>query len=185
MAQPPEKGNSSRAMTTRAALMLHPAGSDIPFAFEQTCATLAQMEILRRATGRPIHLDESGTDLEAVMRAAVLRPCDGFAVKLSRMGGLAPMAVFRDICAVGNMPYSCDDGWGGDIVAAACVHVAATVKPNRLDGVWTAQPCIQGHDCLQSRVSIEGGLIHVPEGPGLGVVPDEASFGVPIASFAK
>lgn len=30
---------------------------------------------------------------------------------------------------------------------------------------------------------IEGGHIRLPEGPGLGVRPDESRFGAPVASF--
>jgi len=73
------------------------------------------------------------------LQAAVQGLCDGLAMKLSRMGGVAPMNVFRDICAVRNRPHTCDDSWGGDTVPVACVHVAATVVPRRLDGVWIAQ----------------------------------------------
>lgn len=177
--------DGNRSMTTRDALMLDRVCFDIPFVFEQPCDTLAEMEILRCSTGRPIHLDESGTDLETVMRAAVQGICDGFAMKLSRMGGLAPMAVFRDICAVRNMPHTCDDSWGGDIVAAACVHVAATVDPGRLEGIWIAQPYIEGHDCHEGGVAIKNGSIRAPEGPGLGVIPDEARFGAPVATFGS
>jgi L-alanine-DL-glutamate epimerase-like enolase superfamily enzyme len=32
-------------------------------------------------------------------------------------------------------------------------------------------------------VKIEDGHISLPQGPGLGVTPDEAQFGAPIASF--
>ena len=175
--------DGNRSMTIRDALTLDRVCSDIPFVFEQPCDTLDEIEILRRSTGRPVNLDESGTDLGTVLRAAVQGLCDGFAMKVSRIGGLAPMAVFRDICAVRNMPHTCDDSWGGDIVAAACVHVAATVDPRRLDGVWLAQPYLEGHDCIEGGVAIENGLIRVPEGPGLGIMPDETCFGEPVASF--
>ncbi len=177
--------DGNRAMTTRDALMLDRACSDIPFVFEQPCDTLAEIGILRRLTARPIHLDESATDPGTVLQAAVEGLCDGFAMKLSRMGGLAPMAVFRDICAVRNMPHTCDDSWGGDIVAAACAHVAATVEPRRLDGVWIAQPYIEGHDCTKGGVVIENGMIRVPEGPGLGIMPNETRFGAPVATFGS
>ena len=65
---------------------------------------------------------------------------DGFGMKVTRIGGLHPMAAFRDICAACALPHTCDDHWGGDIIAAACTHIAATVDPRRLEGVWLAQP---------------------------------------------
>jgi hypothetical protein len=49
------------------------------------------------------------------------------------MGGLQPMTAFRDLCAAMNLPHTCDDAWGGDIIAAACAHIGATVKPSLLE----------------------------------------------------
>ena len=68
---------------------------------------------------------------------------DGFGMKVTRIGGLQQMAAFRDVCEALNLPHTCDDSWGGDIVAAACTHVAATVKPSLLEGVWLAEPMIE------------------------------------------
>lgn len=175
--------DGNRALTTRDALLLDRVCADIPFVFEQPCDTLAEIEILRRSTGRPVYLDECGTDLATVVRAAGLGLCDGFAMKLTRLGGIAPMSVFREICAARNMPHTCDDSWGGDIVAAACVHVAATVAPRLLDGAWIAAPYIEGHDCAAGGVAIEAGQIRLPVEPGLGIAPDAARLGPPVASY--
>jgi L-alanine-DL-glutamate epimerase-like enolase superfamily enzyme len=81
------------------------------------------------------------------------------------------------------MPHTCDDSWGDDIIAAACVHLGATVRPRLLEGVWIAQPHMDIHYDSDNPIRIEGGRIQVPTGPGLGVVPDEGVFGKPVASF--
>ena len=81
------------------------------------------------------------------------------------------------------MPHTSDDSWGGDIIAAACVHLGATVAPNRLQGVWLAQPYIEGHYDSRNGIEIRGGHIDVPTGPGLGIVPDEGMFSNEVASF--
>ena len=39
-----------------------------------------------------------------------------------------PMRAVRDICEARALPHTCDDSWGGDIIAAECVHVGATVQ---------------------------------------------------------
>jgi L-alanine-DL-glutamate epimerase-like enolase superfamily enzyme len=57
------------------------------------------------------------------------------------------------------------------------------VRPDLLEGVWLAAPYIEGHYDPENGVRIEGGHINVPQGPGLGVVPDESLFGAPVASF--
>ncbi|WP_246800888.1 hypothetical protein [Mesorhizobium amorphae] len=53
------------------------------------------------------------------------------------------MATRRDLCAIRSLPHSCDDAWGGDIIAAACVQLAATVEPRRMEGVWIAQEYVE------------------------------------------
>ena len=93
------------------------------------------------------------------------------------------MAAFRDICEARSLPHTCDDSWGGDIIAAACTHIGATVNPRLLEGVWLAAPYIEGHYDPENGIRIDGGHISLPQGPGLGVVPDAAQFGAPVASF--
>lgn len=62
----------------------------------------------------------------------------------------------RDICDARSLPHTCDDAWGGDIIAAACVHVGATVTPSRFEGSWIAAPYIDGHYDEENPVRIEG-----------------------------
>ena len=109
---------------------------------------------------------------------------DGFGMKVTRIGGLQQMAAFRDICEARSLPHTCDDAWGGDIIHAACTHIGATVQPRLLEGVWLAAPYIEGHYDPKNGIDIIGGHIRLPEGPGLGVVPEEGVFGKPVLSFA-
>lgn len=46
-----------------------------------------------------------------------------------------------------------------------------------------AAPYIDGHYDTENGISIQGGFITLPKGPGLGVVPDLEHFGDPVASF--
>jgi L-alanine-DL-glutamate epimerase-like enolase superfamily enzyme len=93
------------------------------------------------------------------------------------------MQTFRNICEARSLPHTCDDSWGGDIIAAACTHMGATVQPRLFEGTWLAQPYIEGHYDEANPVKIKDGHIALPKGFGLGVVPDEAQFGAPVASF--
>ena len=81
------------------------------------------------------------------------------------------------------MPHTCDDSWGSDIIAAACAHIGATVQPRLLEGVWIAEGHMDVHYDSDNPVRVDAGHIRVPTGAGLGVVPDEGVFGVPVASF--
>jgi L-alanine-DL-glutamate epimerase-like enolase superfamily enzyme len=93
------------------------------------------------------------------------------------------MRAFRNLCTARNLPHTCDDAWGGDIIAAACAHMGATIAAERHEGVWLAQPYIEGHYDEKHGVRILEGHIKRPAGPGLGMTPDESLFGDPVASF--
>jgi L-alanine-DL-glutamate epimerase-like enolase superfamily enzyme len=151
---------------------------------EQPCGTLEEIASLHRRVPHPIYLDETADGLSVVLRAVGERICDGFGLKVTRMGGLSAMRTIRDICRVTNLPITCDDAWGGDIIAAACAHIGATVKPRLFEGVWLAAPYIEGHYDPENGVIIENGSIAVPKGPGLGVMLNNRScWGSPVSSF--
>jgi len=175
--------DANRGWTTREALHVSMACHDLPFVMEQPCATYEEVAALRGQIHHPIYLDESTEGLEVILRAVGDRVCDGFGLKVTRMGGLSAMRTIRDICGAANLPMTCDDSWGGDIIAAACTHIGATVQPRLLEGVWLAAPYIEGNYDPVHGIRIEDGSIRVPQGPGLGVVPDRSLFGEPVLSF--
>lgn len=175
--------DGNRGLPTRDALRLSRECPDIPFVMEQPCNTIEEIAAIRGQLHHGIYIDESGEDLATVVRAAGQGLCDGFGMKVTRIGGLQQMAAFRDICEARTLPHTCDDAWGGDIIAAACTHIGATVAPRLNEGVWLAQPYIDGHYDPQGGIRIEGGHIRLPAGPGLGVSPDESRLGAPVASY--
>jgi L-alanine-DL-glutamate epimerase-like enolase superfamily enzyme len=94
------------------------------------------------------------------------------------------MATVRDICAARSMPHTCEDSWGGDIVAAAVLHIAATVEPRLLEAVWTSGSYIEENYDPVNGINVDGGHFQLPTGPGLGIVPQESQFGDALASFS-
>lgn len=175
--------DGNRGMTIAHALQLDHLCADIPFNFEQPCNTMEEVLQLRDRLCHPVFLDENTEDVNAVLRAIASGAADGFGFKVTRLGGLTKAAVARDLCALRSLPHSCDDAWGGDVIAAACVHLAATVEPRLMLGAWIAQEYIEGHCDPDNPVVIEDGHIAVPRGPGLGVRPDKGALGPPIASY--
>ena len=175
--------DANRGWTTRDAMQVSNACFDIPLVIEQPCSTNDELRQLRPLLHHPLYVDESSYDVNTVITAAGSGLVDGFGLKLTRLGGLQPMTTVRDICAARNLPHSCDDAWGGDILAAACTHLGATVRSDLLEGVWLAASYIDGHYCGEGGLEVVGGHVDLPNGPGLGIAPEEALFGDPVAAF--
>lgn len=175
--------DANRALLTHEVLRIDRGCADVPFVFEQPCHGLDEIAALRDRLVHPVYLDESTEGLGELLRAVALGVGDGFGLKVTRLGGLGPMTTVRDVCEERSLPHTCDDAWGGDVIAAACVHLAATVSPRLLEGVWIAEPFTGVHYDPTNPVRVEGGRIRVPTGPGLGVVPDVGVLGTPVASF--
>ena len=171
--------DANRGWSARDALLASNAWTDLPLTLEQPCNTLEEIATVRPQLRHPVFLDESATDLNALLRAISLGVCDGFGFKVTRAGGLAPMRTIRDVCSTRSLPHTVDDAWGGDIIAAACTHLAATVEPRQLDGVWLAEPYLAEHYDPDNGIRIRDGHI----GTGLGVNIDPARFGEPVASW--
>lgn len=175
--------DANRSLNTRDVLRVSRECPDIPFIFEQPCNSIEELRQIRPQVAHGIYMDENGVNLATTVNAIGSGLVDGFGMKVTRIGGLHPMRAFRDICAARNLPHTCDDAWGGDIIAAACTHIGATVEPSRMEGVWLAAPYIEGHYDTGNGIRIENGYIAVPRAPGLGVTPDEGRFGAAVASF--
>ncbi|MEV4647214.1 mandelate racemase/muconate lactonizing enzyme family protein [Saccharopolyspora sp. NPDC049357] len=175
--------DGNRSLTTRDALRISRECPDVPFFLEQPCNTVDDLRKIRPQIDHALYLDESGTSLDAAISAAGTGLVDGFGMKVTRLGGLHPMRGFRDLCAARGLPHTCDDSWGGDIIAAACTHIGVTVAPELLEGVWVAADHIDGHYDPDNGITAENGHIKRPDGPGLGITPDETLFGAPTASF--
>jgi L-alanine-DL-glutamate epimerase-like enolase superfamily enzyme len=175
--------DANRGLLGRDAIRISRACADIPFVFEQPCETIEEMAAIRPLLSHPLFMDESIVDLNTALRVIGEGLVDGFGMKVSRLGGLAPFATFRDICRARTLPHTCDDSWGGDIVAAACAHIGATVDPKLLEAVWLATPYVDGTYLQGDPFTVHGGHVEVPEGPGLGIIVDPDKVGTLMASF--
>ncbi|MCP4982502.1 MAG: mandelate racemase/muconate lactonizing enzyme family protein [Gammaproteobacteria bacterium] len=175
--------DANRSFNSRDTLLLSLACRQIPIVIEQPCNTMEEIASIRAQLHHPVYLDENTENLNDVLRAISLGICDGFGLKLTRLGGLNAFTTVRDICAARSLPHSCDDASGGDIVAAACVHAGATVDPALLEGVWIGAPYYTEHYDPENGIRIENGHINLPALPGLGISPDESKIGNLAASF--
>jgi L-alanine-DL-glutamate epimerase-like enolase superfamily enzyme len=176
--------DANRGLSARDAIQLSLACRDRRFVLEQPCMTYEQCLSVRQRIAHPLYLDEVITDLNMLLRAIGDNAADGFGMKQSRVGGISQMRTIRDVCASVGLPMTSDDTWGGDLIAASCLHVAATMQPSLCDGVWIAAPYIDGHYDADNGIEIDGGQLQLPTGSGLGVVPHIAAQEQPLMRFA-
>ena len=175
--------DANRGWTRRDALLADAALADLPIVVEQPCDTLAENASLRGRLRHPLYLDEATQGLDATLDIVERDLADGLGLKVTRLGGPLAFATARDLCALRRLPHTCDDAWGGDVIAAACAQLAATVDPGLLEAVWIAGPYTRAVEGLVGAVRVEGGRIAVPEGLGLGIAPEQDVLGAPVASW--
>ncbi|MEM7081124.1 MAG: mandelate racemase/muconate lactonizing enzyme family protein [Pseudomonadota bacterium] len=175
--------DANRAWTAADLLQVSTACRSVPLVLEQPCDSLQEIARVRAQLCHPVFIDERSESIAAMLTCIERGIADGFSLKATRLGGVSAMRTARDVCAARSLPHTCDDAWGGDIIAAACVHLGATVDPRLFEGTWIAAPYIDEHYDEKQGVRIEGGRIGVPLGPGLGVVPPAGFFGSALCSF--
>ena len=123
-------------------------------------------------------IDELAHDTASMLKAHALGIFDAVALKLSKYGGVSELAQARDLCLYLGAKMCIEDTWGSDITTAALLHVGASTPLNRVLNVCD----LSGY--VAPRIAPDGpvrdtGRIRPPEGPGLGVSPDEAALGQP------
>jgi L-alanine-DL-glutamate epimerase-like enolase superfamily enzyme len=126
---------------------------------------------VRRASGLPVMADEAIHDARDVLRAVQLRACDLINIKLMKSGGLlgalqlnAVAETAGYVCQVGTMVES-------SIASAAGLHLALALE--NVQTVEMGGPLMLAEDLGRLRDGYVRDQVHLPDGPGLGIVPDE------------
>ena len=110
-----------------------PSASGLALTLEQPCNTVRELAQVRPGCVTRCTWTKA-LSIWQPWSAPPGRACGGLWAKAHPHGWAGPMAAARDICRAAGLRHTCDDSWGGDIVAAACVQVAASVAPEQLDG---------------------------------------------------
>jgi L-alanine-DL-glutamate epimerase-like enolase superfamily enzyme len=174
-------GDANGGWRLRDALIAARALADLPrFILEQPCPTLE--ECLR--VGQPLILDEVITDVQSLLRAWESGRLLGINLKISRVGGLTPARVIRDVGQELGLTVNIEDSWGGDLVTAAVSQLAASTRPETLQMVSFMNDWTNEHVAGYEPRSVDG-IGAAPAGPGLGVDVDLATLGEPFFSAAS
>jgi o-succinylbenzoate synthase len=138
---------------------------------EQPCATLGELAELRRDCPVPIAADESVATPDDVRTAAGLNACDAVNVKLAASGGFAAAReALRTAREYGLEPFlssTLDGPWG----IAAALQLAASERLSLACGLATLE--LFDARIAKALPPPRGGLLRVPQGPGLGVSVDD------------
>ena len=141
---------------------------------EQPTASLREMAAVAAATAIPIAADESVTSAKDATRALQAGACRLATVKLSKVGGIGPAG------AIGaQLPIYLSSSLDGPVGIAAAGHAAQALYRGRDDpGLAHGLATQELFDGTIATVECElrDGLLHLPEGPGLGVEIDQRAL---------
>jgi L-alanine-DL-glutamate epimerase-like enolase superfamily enzyme len=138
---------------------------------EQPTASLRGMARVAAATSIPIAADEGVTSAKEAKRALETGACRLATVKLSKVGGIGPAG------AIGaELPIYLSSSLDGPVGIAAAAHAAQALYRGREDpglahGLATQE--LFGDTIASAQCEVRDGLLHLPDGPGLGVEIDE------------
>jgi o-succinylbenzoate synthase len=143
---------------------------------EQPVATLEEAAALSGASPIPIAADESVESRADAERALAMEACRLAGIKLSKVGG--PEAAI-EIAEV--LPSYLSSALDGPVGIAAAAQVAQTLRERAgAEGLGLAHGLATQRLFASTVASVEcelrGGMLHPPEGPGLGVEIDEAAL---------
>lgn len=124
---------------------------------------------LQQEIATPICLDESITSAEAARHALELGSCRAINIKPARVGGLAEAVRIHDVCRERGVPAWCGGMLESGIGRAHLVALAS-LPGFSLPGDISASARYWHEDIIEPPFVLSaGGVIAVPEGPGIGV----------------
>lgn len=168
--------------TSLGAIRTAQAVRDLDVMLEQPCESLEACAEVRRATGCAMKIDENAHDAASLHKAHALGCMDVAALKLSKFGGLSALRRARDLCLDLKVMMVIEDTWGSDIATAAAAHLAVATPPRYLLHACDLSGYVTPH-IAPDGPRRDNGRIAPAERPGLGVSPDQAVLGDPVAVF--
>ncbi len=140
---------------------------------EQPVATLDGMAALRETTAVLLAADESVATPADASRAFQLDACDFINLKLAKIGAADP-AHFPE-----PIPLYLSSALDGPVGIAAAAHMVQLLRSEGSDaGVahGLATQRLFAETIAARACELDGDLLHLPDGPGLGVEIDEAAL---------
>jgi L-alanine-DL-glutamate epimerase-like enolase superfamily enzyme len=161
-------------------LGLLPNGLD--FVLEAPCASWAETQSVRQRCSVPLLLDELVQTDADIIQAISQNTCDGIGLKISKQGGLTPSWRHMNMCQAAGLVTSIQDTTGSDIAFAAVLHLAQATPRTILRCALDTRSMV-AQTTAEFDAPIENGGAQAPMAAGLGVTPDMAVMGEPVAVY--
>ncbi len=169
---------------THEAMQVVNAIADLDVYVEQPCRSYEESLTVRKRTTLPFVLDENIDGLQPLLTAHSDGAADVVNLKISKLGGLTKTRLIRDVCVGLGIPMTLEDSWGGDIVTSAIIHLAhSTPERFRFSATdFNSYVTVSNATGAPQRVN---GRMSASSSPGLGIEPNWAALGDPIARHAR
>ncbi|XEQ91333.1 o-succinylbenzoate synthase [Sporomusa carbonis] len=126
--------------------------------------------VLQKQVKTPICLDESIHSVEDARKALELDSGRIINIKIGRVGGLTEAKAIHDLCLSRGIPVWCGGMLESGIGRAHNVAIT-TLAGFTLPGDTAASSRYWEEDLIEPEVTVQDGVIHVPDRPGIGYVP--------------
>ena len=173
----------NRAWLPNQAITVMNSVRELPVWFEQPCETLDECKQVRNQTSHPICIDEGlqgYSDLLHIHRESISEIVN---IKINRVGGLSKAKRIRDFCLETGLAMLVMETGGTVLADTAAVHLAQSIPAERMLGTWLCHELLSHDMALGAGARNNQGHTAVPKVSGIGVAPDYASLGDPIAVY--
>lgn len=150
---------------------------------EQPCETLDQCAAVAARVPQPIMLDECLHSFQDHLEAWRLDACQGVKVKPNRVGGLTKARQIRDFGLSVGWQMHIEDTGGSALADTAALHLAASTPDGNRLASWLCHAHL-AHDPVPGQGGRNReGLVALSAAPGVGLEPDPALLGSPVAVY--
>jgi L-alanine-DL-glutamate epimerase-like enolase superfamily enzyme len=173
----------NRAWLPREAITVMNSVTGLGSWFEQPCETLDEIAQVRRQTRYPIGIDEGLHGFDDLLRIQREGIAEVVNIKINRVGGLTKARRLRDFCLATGITMLIMDSGGTVLSDTAVAHLAQTIPTPSCLGAWSCQEMVSVDPAPGQGARNIDGCFTAPDSPGIGVEPDPALLGQPVAIY--
>ena len=141
--------------------------------YEDPVQGQAAMAEVRRATGLKMSTNMCVTSFAHIPEALKLKPIDVLLCDHHYFGGFAGCLALGPICKAAGWTMSQHSNNHAGVTMAAMIHLAASIPELTMASDTHYPWLVEGTDIIEGpKLTIQGGKMAVPAGPGLGVTLD-------------